>query len=125
MEERGSKKGYRDLIAWQKGMDLVEEIYKTTQYFPREEMYGLTIQMRRAAVSVPSNVAEGQIRSSQKEFSQFISIALGSCAELYTQLELSRRLGYMNEKDFRKTSESINELMKILHGLRKKVSNHC
>ena len=81
-------KGYRDLIAWQKGMELAEMVYKITNGFPKEEIYGLTSQMRRSAVSIPSNIAEGQLRTSQKEFAQFVSIALGSCAELSTQLEL-------------------------------------
>ena len=74
-------KGYRDLIAWKKGMELVELIYRITSEFPKEEVFGLTSQMRRSAVSIPSNIAEGQLRNSPKEFSQFISVALGSCAE--------------------------------------------
>ena len=119
--ERGKSKGFKDLLAWQKGMRLVEEIYKITHKFPREELYGLTSQMRRSAVSIPSNLAEGQVRKSKNEFAQFISIALGSCAELSTQLDLSNRLEYLDEENFLKIAENINELMKILHGLRKKL----
>jgi four helix bundle protein len=114
-------KGYKDLIAWQKGMDLAEMTYKITSDFPREEIYGLISQMRRAAVSVPSNLAEGQLRSSKNEFKQFVSISLGSCGELDTQLELAKRLGYIKEKIFKEISEVINEEMRILHGLRHKI----
>ena len=122
--EKGKSKGYKDLVAWQKSMQLVETIYKITRKFPNEELYGLTTQMRRSAVSVPSNLAEGQLRKSKNEFIQFISIALGSCAELSTQLDLSKRLGYLDEVTFLKTAEAIDELMKILHGLRKKLSTN-
>jgi len=115
-------KGYRDLIAWQKGMELAEMVYKITNGFPKEEIYGLTSQMRRSAVSIPSNIAEGQLRTSQKEFAQFVSIALGSCAELSTQLELARRFRYVNRQDFESISQAIGEEMKILHGLRRKIS---
>lgn len=115
-----NSKGFRDLIAWQKGMELSEMVYKITSSFPKEELYGITSQMRRAAVSIPSNIAEGQLRNSKKEFIQFLSIALGSCAELSTQLELSKRLRYLTESDFERISELIYEVMKILHGLRKK-----
>ena len=115
-----NSKGFRDLIAWQKGMELSEMVYKITSSFPKEELYGITSQMRRAAVSIPSNIAEGQLRNSKKEFIQFLSIALGSCAELSTQLELSKRLRYLTESDFELISDVIHEVMKILHGLRKK-----
>lgn len=120
----GKSKGYRVLIAWQKGMELVELTYKITNEFPQEEIYGLTSQMRRSAISVPSNIAEGQLRNSQKEFAQFISIALGSCAELSTQLELGRRLNYIDNESFIGISEAIAEEMKILHGLRRIISKH-
>jgi four helix bundle protein len=87
-------KSFRDLEVWQIGLDLVETIYRCTAEFPKSEMYGLTAQMRRAAVSISSNIAEGQARSSSKEFLHFLSYALGSLAELETQLELARRLQY-------------------------------
>jgi len=119
MEE--TSKGYKDLIAWQKGLELAEMVYKVTEKFPKEEIYGLISQMRRSAVSIPSNVAEGQLRNSMKEFKQFISIALGSSGELDTQLELARRLGYISEQFHQEIVRAINEEMKILHGLRRKM----
>ncbi len=122
--EKGKNKGFKNLVAWQKGMQLVEAIYKITRRFPHEEIYGLTSQMRRSAVSIPPNLAEGQLRKSKNEFIQFISIALGSCAELSTQFDLSKRLGYVDEVIFLKITESIDELMKIPHGLRKKLSTN-
>jgi four helix bundle protein len=88
-------RSYRDLIAWQKAMKFVIEIYNVTQQFPREERYGITSQLRRAAVSVPSNIAEGQARFSQKEFHHFLSQARGSLVEIETQLLIARDLGYL------------------------------
>jgi len=87
-------KSYRDLEVWRLGLELVETIYRCTSEFPKSEIYGLAAQMRRAAVSIPSNIAEGQARSSSKEFLHFLSFSLGSLAELETQLELTYRLGY-------------------------------
>ena len=87
-------KSFRDLNIWQKGIDLVKDIYKETQHFPKEEVYGLTNQLRRAAISIPSNIAEGHIRQHRAEFRQFLSVALGSLAELETQLIISRELNY-------------------------------
>jgi four helix bundle protein len=87
-------KSFRDLEVWQIGLDLVETVYRLTAHFPKSELFGLTAQMRRAAVSIPSNIAEGQARSSSKEFLHFLSYALGSLAELETQLELAVRLQY-------------------------------
>jgi len=87
-------KSFRDLDVWRLGLDLAEAVYQCTSSFPKSELFGLTAQMRRAAVSVPSNIAEGRSRSSTKEFLQFLSIALGSLAELETQFELAVRLGY-------------------------------
>lgn len=89
-------KSYRDLDVWRMGLELAEAVYQSTSSFPKAELFGLTSQMRRAAVSVPSNIAEGRERGSSKEFLRFISIALGSLAELETQLELAVRLGYMD-----------------------------
>jgi four helix bundle protein len=87
-------KSFRDLEVWQLALDLAETIYRCTADFPKTELYGLTAQMRRAAVSVPSNIAEGQARTSSKEFLHFLSFALGSLAELETQIELAVRLQY-------------------------------
>jgi four helix bundle protein len=89
---------HRNLLAWQESMNLVELIYQETKSFPGDERFGLTAQMRRAALSVPSNIAEGAARNSSGEFCQFLGIASGSMAELETQLELGVRLGYL-EKD--------------------------
>ena len=88
-------RSYRELIAWQKGMKLVTEIYEATQRFPSEERYGLTNQLRRASVSLPSNIAEGQARFSQKEFHHFLSQARGSLVEMETQLIIARNLKYL------------------------------
>jgi len=89
-------KSYKDLIVWQKAMDLVEMVYQATKEFPREELYGLTNQLCRAAVSIPSNIAEGHARRSTAEFRNFLSIARGSLAEVETQLLIAQRLGYIN-----------------------------
>ncbi|MCP4455355.1 MAG: four helix bundle protein, partial [Planctomycetes bacterium] len=89
-----SKNSYRDLEVWQKAMGLVELCYACTKSFPSEERYGLTDQIRRAAVSIPSNIAEGQTRQHRKEFLQFLSIAQGSLAELETQIQIAERLHY-------------------------------
>ncbi|HDL20205.1 MAG TPA: four helix bundle protein [Nitrospirae bacterium] len=86
---------FRDLKIWAMGIELVKEIYQLTKLFPHEELYGLTSQLRRAAVSVPSNIAEGHIRGHKAEFRQFLFIALGSLAELETQLIISGELGYV------------------------------
>jgi len=88
---------HKDLDVWKLGMDLVEKIYLITKDFPKEEMYGLTSQMRRSAVSIPSNIAEGAARKGNKEFLQFLYIALGSLSELETQILISKRLGYLSE----------------------------
>ena len=86
---------YRDLIAWRKAMQLVTDIYDATRSFPRDELYGLTNQLRRAAVSVPSNIAEGQARFSSKEFHHFLSLARGSLVEIETHLMIAENLGYL------------------------------
>jgi four helix bundle protein len=88
-------KSYRDLEVWQKAMQLVEDVYKATQAFPREEQFALTNQMRRAAVAVPSNIAEGHGRTGPKEYLHFLSIAHGSVMELETQVLIAQRLGYL------------------------------
>ena len=92
---------YRDLEVWKQGMDLVEDCYKVTASFPKSELYGLTSQLRRAVISIPSNVAEGRSRKSTKAFRNHVSIALGSHSELETCLELATRLGFMSLADKR------------------------
>jgi four helix bundle protein len=90
-------KTHKDLDVWKEAVMLVKKIYELTSVFPKEEIYGLTSQIRRAVVSIPSNIAEGAARNSRKEFIQFLYIALGSCAELDTQLIIAKELGYINE----------------------------
>ena len=89
---------YKELIVWQKSIQLVIDIYKLTKIFPKEETYGLSSQMQRAVVSIPSNIAEGNDRNSSKEFSQFLRIARGSLAELETQIIISEKIGYTNQE---------------------------
>jgi four helix bundle protein len=105
---------YRDLVAWKKAIDLAEQVYRQTAEFPLEERYGLTSQMRRAATSVPSNIAEGQgRRSSDQEFVRFLQIALGSLCELETQLELSIRLHLLPQQAtaLRPATEEVGRLI--------------
>jgi four helix bundle protein len=111
-------KGFRDLRVWQCGMDLAEEVYRATKGFPKEELYGLTNQLRRAVVSVPSNIAEGQTRAHVKEFFQFLSMAQGSLAEVQTQIELAGRLKYLPEDQVRSLIERADSLAKQLYALR-------
>ena len=108
---------YRDLIAWRKAMDLVTEIYRVTRTFPRDELYGLTNQLRRAAVSVPSNIAEGQARFSQKEFHHFLSQARGSLVEIETQLMIAQNLEYLSPHQVASLLDKAAELGKVLNGL--------
>lgn len=108
---------FKDLIAWQKAMDLVVEVYRATESFPQREMYGLSNQMRRAAVSIPSNIAEGQGRSTTKDFCHFLCHSIGSVQELETQLLISRRQGFMDNKTQIACQDLIAEVGRILHGL--------
>lgn len=97
-------------------MDLVEQVYKITKEFPKDEMYGLVSQMRRAAVSVPSSIAEGQSRSSQ-EFVRYLSISHGSLSELETQMMIASRLGYVKQLEFDRFTQDANEVGRLIHGL--------
>jgi four helix bundle protein len=108
---------YRELIAWQKAIRLVTEIYQATRQFPRDELYGLTSQLRRAAVSVPSNIAEGQARFSRKEFHHFLSQARGSLVEIETQLIIAQNLGYLSTQQREPMLAQTAELGRILNGL--------
>jgi four helix bundle protein len=101
---------YRDLIVWQNAVKFITRIYQVTRSFPKDELYGLTNQMRRAAVSVASNIAEGQGRLSPREFKHFLGQARGSMLELETQLEVSRNLGYIDQKN----AESLNEDARVI-----------
>lgn len=113
-----SGKNYRDLIAWQKSMDLVEEIYRVTAAFPREERYGLTSQLRRCGVSIPSNIAEGQGRRTNPEFAHRLSIAHGSLREAKTQLMISARLGYLPNAALDQLLKDSAEVGRLITGLR-------
>lgn len=112
-----SGKNYQDLLDWQKSMDLVVEVYRATKSFPKEETYGLTSQLRRAAISVPSNVAEGQGRNSPKEFIQFLRIALGSLREVETQLLISHRLAYLADDVLTSLLELASQAGRLIQGL--------
>jgi len=114
---------YRDLIAWQKAMKLVTHVYEVTKTFPSDERFGLTSQMRRCAVSIPSNIAEGQARNTAGEFKQFIGIARGSTAELTTQILIAEQLGYLNTSE--QTIQMADEVGRILTGLSQSLrTNH-
>ena len=115
-------KSYRELIVWQKAMDFVVVIYQLCSNFPDDEKYGLTNQMKRAAVSIPSNIAEGQSRSSTKDFIRFLYIAKGSNAELETQLEIAVRLGFVDTEKIKDVIMQSNEIGKMLTGLIKSLS---
>ncbi len=108
---------YRDLIAWQKAKSLALDVYRCTRRFPKDEIYGLSSQMRRAAVSVPSNIAEGKGRYSRKEFLQFLYHARGSLLELQTQLSIARDLDYLDLSAFKSMESRTEELGRILNGL--------
>ena len=105
---------YTDLKVWQKAMDLVEIVYKLVKYLPKEETYALSDQMRRAVVSIPSNIAEGQQRNTQKDFKNFLFIARGSNAEIETQLRICVRLKYLNEEQVKPAMELCSEIFKML-----------
>ena len=105
---------YRELIMWQKAMDLVEEVYRLVKLLPREETYALSDQMRRAAISIPSNIAEGHGRNSEREFLRFLSIAQGSRAELDTQIEICIRLKYVDMEQVVTAQKLSNEVGKML-----------
>lgn len=111
-------KSFRELRVWQKGIDLVERIYLLTRTFPREETYGLTSQLRRAVVSVPSNIAEGHTRSHLKEYLHHISMSQASLAEVETQLEIATRLKYILPSQLAEIVTEINSLGKQLYALR-------
>ena len=108
---------YKNLIAWQKAMDLVAAVYACTEQFPKCEVYSLTNQIRRAAISVPSNIAEGQAHYNHREFAHYLRHSTGSLAELETQLLIAERLGYLPSPEAGKLINCINELGRILHGL--------
>ena len=112
---------HRDLKVWQYSIELVTEIYQITRNFPKSEMYGLGSQIQRSAVSVPSNIAEGAGRNSEKEFSYFLSIAMGSLSELETQIIISKNIHYLDEIQFDTLMTKLIEIRKMLIGLKKSI----
>lgn len=115
---------FKDLVAWQKALALVAEVYRRTGSFPKHETYGLTNQIRRAAVSVPSNIAEGQAHYSRREFCHFLHHSRGSLAELETQLILSERLRYISGPELESLLLRVREIGRILNGLISSLSEH-
>ena len=116
--------GYRDLKVWQASMQLAEEVYRLSTKFPKHETYALSSQIQRSAVSLPSNIAEGHGRNSNKEFYHFLGIALGSLAELETQLILAKRLSYLTEEDVSPSLQISDEIGKMLKGLQKSLTTN-
>ena len=114
---------YRDLVAWNKAMELVTEIYRVTQNFPKEELFGLMSQLRRAAVSIPSNIAEGKGRLSKGEFRQFLGNARGSLAEVETQILIAQNLSYLDEPEINRLLAMVEEVGKVLNGVLSAVKN--
>jgi len=110
-------KSYRDLKVWQKSIELARDLYSRTRSFPEDERFGLTNQVRRAGVSICSNIAEGQARRTTKDFVQFLYISRGSLAELDTQLTLSHKLGYLDEENYQKLLSQIDEIQRMLYGM--------
>ncbi len=118
-----NSKPHRNLIAWQKAMDLAVAIYEATRGFPSQEVYGLTSQLRRAAISVPSNIAEGAADRTIQQFSNFLSNSIGSLNEIDTQLELAFRLGYLSRSDYGRLFKLLDECLALTYGLRKSLRN--
>ena len=113
--------GHKDLLVWQKSMDLVTQIYRLTQGFPKQEIYGLASQIQRAAVSIPSNIAEGHALKQTQAYARHLAIASGSLAEVETQLEIASRLGY-NPDECRELLVRADEIGKMLMGLRRTIA---
>lgn len=122
MAENNKINSYRDLVVWKKSIELVVEVYKLTDCFPREEIFGISSQMRRCSVSIPSNISEGSYRGTRKDFSHFLRIAYGSGAELETQIEVSKRLPKMKSLDYSKADILLSEVMKMLNKLIKSLN---
>jgi len=118
----GNVKSHEDLQVWQMAIDFVTDLYKVTNNFPQSELYGLTNQIRRASVSIPSNIAEGSARNSTKEYIQFLYIALGSTAEVETQLLISKNLGYTNDTNLEGQIKNIKgKLINLIGSLKRKL----
>lgn len=119
--DNSNKNGHKDLIVWQKSMNLVEEVYKLVKEMPKDEKFNLSSQISRAAVSVPSNIAEGYRRNSDKSFKQFLLIAFGSSAELETQIELVKRLEILKNFDFSKIDSLLFDTIRLLNAFIRKL----
>jgi len=119
MEEK--IKSFKDLKIWQKGIEIVSDTYILTKKFPKEELFSLTSQLRRSAISIPSNIAEGFKRFHNKEYKQFLFIALGSCAELETQIIIAKELKYINENEEAKLVEKLDHVCRMTSNLIKKL----
>jgi four helix bundle protein len=117
----GTIRSYKDLIVWQRAVDFSVKVYRVTKKFPREELYGLTSQIRRSAVSIPSNIAEGQVRSSDAAFANHLEIALGSAAELETQLTIALKVTYLQPLEYENTVSELTEIVRMLYGLLSKL----
>ncbi|TDP02348.1 four helix bundle protein [Flavobacterium sp. 245] len=115
---------FRKILVWQKSMSLVSKIYKATRTFPKEEIFGLTSQIRRSSVSIPSNIAEGSGRESSKDFLRFLYISLGSIFEMQTQLEIAKNIIYINEEEFNLLYEDSREIERMLASLIKKIKDN-
>jgi four helix bundle protein len=113
---------FKELKIWQKSRNLTKEIYLVTKKFPEDERFGLTTQMRRCAISIPSNIAEGSGRGSNREFRRFLNISISSAFELETQLILAFDLAFIKEKDYDRISMDIEEVQKMIYGFRKSIS---
>ncbi|HAJ33887.1 MAG TPA: four helix bundle protein [Candidatus Atribacteria bacterium] len=114
-------KSFKDLRIWQKGIEIVTDIYTLTKKFPKEELFSLTSQLRRSAISIPSNIAEGFKRFHNKEYKQFLFITLGSCAELETQIIIAKELKYINEIEEAKLAEKLDHISRMTSSLIKKL----
>lgn len=112
---------FRTLLIWQKSMNIVTAIYQSTKAFPKEELFGLTSQLRRCSVSIPSNIAEGSGRESNKDFIRFLNISVGSLFELQTQLEIAKNIDYLTQDEFNKQYEDTRELERMLISFIKKI----
>jgi four helix bundle protein len=113
----GKSRSYRDLDVWKLAIEIVKDIYRVTEKFPPAELFGLTTQLRRAAISIPSNIAEGQGRNSSKEFRQFLAIALGSLAEVETQLIIASEIGYLASSEPTKLLADLDTIRKMIKSL--------
>jgi four helix bundle protein len=117
-------KNYQELNIWKRSVEMAIEIYNTSKNFPKEDLYGLTSQMRRASVSIPSNIAEGFNRYHNKEFRQFLYVNLGSCAEVETQLFIAQRLNYVDQEKASKLIKELGEIGKMINSLIKKINGN-